>query len=65
MNSGRKVWSDTTQSEDEEPPTHVNVPCMIPGQGIGVMAFDYFGIMHTLNENSYLLYVQRKSEATH
>lgn len=65
MNSGKTVWSDTTTSEDEEPPGHINVPVVVPGKGFGQIVLDYFGVMHTPNENSYLLYAERKSNVSH
>ena len=65
MASGKTVWSEAIGDENAEPPAHINVPMAIPGKGFGQIVLDFFGVMHTPNENSYLLYVQRVSEATH
>jgi len=65
MASGKEVWTETTGSDDAEPPAHMNVPVIIPGQGFGQIVLDYVGVIHTPNENNYLLYVQRVSEETH
>ncbi len=69
MTNGKTLWSDlkidpVTGSPD--PPAHMTVPTVMPnGGGFGQIPFNYFGVMHTPNENSFLLYVQQKSEATH
>ena len=62
--SGKLVWSDTTTTENEAPPEHMAIPIVVPGKGFGQVVFDFCGVMHTQNENSYLLYGQRRTEAT-
>lgn len=63
--SGKKVWGENELTENQEPVPQVTIPQMIPGQGIIGRVFDYFAVVHTPNENSYLTYVERKSEGTH
>jgi len=65
MNSGKITWSECTSTGDEEPPAFIGVPVAIPGKGFGQIVFDYFGVMHTPNDNSYLMYVERKSDVSH
>jgi hypothetical protein len=66
MTNGKLLWSNikldpVTGSVD--PPAHITVPTVIPnGGGFGEIPFNYFGVMHTPNENKYLLYIQRKIE---
>jgi hypothetical protein len=64
--TGKKIWSDQAHLKpDGEPIQELIIPQVVPGAGIVGRPFTYFATVHTQNENSYLTYVEKKTEATH
>jgi hypothetical protein len=60
--SGKTVWTDAEDGMEEPLPT-IAVPQQT-NKGFVNRVFEFFGTMHTPNQNSYLLYVEHQTGRT-